>query len=68
MKKAFKINGLCCANCTVAMEREINKKGVKATIAFMTQRLIIESDDMENALKIAQDIISDMEPGCTIVK
>ena len=47
MKKKFKMENLDCANCAAKMEAAINKiPGVKsATVAFMTQKLVIESDE-----------------------
>lgn len=46
MKRNFKIEGLCCANCGAKIENNINKiEGVNATLSFMTQRLTIEAPD-----------------------
>ena len=71
MKKTFKIEDLCCANCAAKIEDGINKlEGVEAaSINFIAQKLIINADEdkfdgiMKQAVKIARKI----EPDCTIV-
>ncbi len=71
MKKTFKIEDLCCANCAAKIEDSINKlDGVEsASINFIAQKLIINADEdkfdgiMKQAVKIAKKI----EPDCTIV-
>lgn len=71
MKKKFKLEDLCCANCAAKMEDGIQKlPGVKsANINFMMQKLTVEADDdqfdavMENVVKLCKKI----EPDCTIV-
>lgn len=71
MKKSFKVENLCCANCAAKMERTIKKiDGVdSANIAFMTQRLTIETEkDIEEILDEAQKVISRIEKGCRIVR
>lgn len=70
MRKAFKLENLGCANCAAKMEADINKlDGVsKATISFMTQRLVIEANDdrFPAILDEAQAIISRFESDCII--
>ena len=69
MKRAFKLENLDCAHCAAKMEDAIGKiDGVdSANIAFMTQRLTIETeDDMERILDEAQKRISVIEPDCRI--
>lgn len=69
MKRSFKLENLCCANCAAKIETQLNKMdGVEASISFMTQRLNIEADDMDSALEQAQACISKIEPDCYIVK
>ena len=69
MKKSFKLNNLGCANYAAKMEDKINKlKGVSCSISFMTQRLNIEADNMDDAVEKAGNIISKIEPECTIAK
>lgn len=71
MKKKFKLEDLCCANCAAKMEDGIQKlPGVKsANINFMMQKLTVEADDdqfdavMEDVVKLCKKI----EPDCTIV-
>lgn len=47
MRRSFKLQDLGCANCAAKMEHDINKlDGVnKATISFMTQKLLLDADD-----------------------
>ena len=70
MKRTFKLENLGCANCAAKMENGINKlEGVeKATISFMTQRLVIEApeDRFPALVDEAQTIISRFEPDCRI--
>jgi len=69
MKKSYKLENLDCANCAAKMETMINKlDGVTAGISFMTQRISIEADDMDTAVKEAQKIVSRIEKDCRIVK
>lgn len=71
MKKAFKMENLCCANCAAKMEHGIKKiDGVdNANIAFMTQRLTIETEgDMDEILDKAQKIVTKIEKDCRIVR
>lgn len=69
MKKSFKLNNLDCANCAAKMEDKINSlEGVNCSISFMTQRMNLEADDIDASLQKAQEIISKIEPDCTIVK
>ena len=71
MKKTFKIEDLCCANCAAKIEDAINKlEDVEsASINFIAQKLIINADEdkfdgiMKQTVKIARKI----EPDCTIV-
>ncbi len=69
MKRAFKLENLDCAHCAAKMEDAIAKiDGVtSANIAFMTQRLTIETEeDMDSILNEAQKRISKIEPDCKI--
>ena len=68
MKKAFKIEDLCCANCAAKIETAIGKlEGVhKVSLNFLAEKLTIEADDtrfdeiMKECVKIAKRI----EPDC----
>jgi copper chaperone CopZ len=70
MKKRYKLENLCCANCAAKMERGIGAlPGVKdASINFMTQKLTIDADDtrfdeiMEQVVALCRKI----EPDCVI--
>ena len=69
MKRAYRLENLDCANCAAKMEAAINKLDSvdNATIAFMTQRLTIETEsDMNEVLDEAQKCISKIEPDCVI--
>lgn len=70
MRKAFRLENLGCANCAAKMEAGIGKlDGVeKASIAFMTQRLVIEADESRFPAVVdeAQAIISSIESDCVI--
>ena len=71
MKKSFKIEGLCCANCAAKIENNINKLvDVNATLSFMSQRLTIEAPDdkFEDVVAEAQKIATKIESDCVIVK
>lgn len=71
MKKKFKMEDLDCANCAAKMEDSINKvKGVeKATVSFMTQRLVIEADEsrFEEIMKEVDAICRKVEPDVRIL-
>ena len=51
MRKSFKLENLDCANCAAKMETGINQlPGVnKASISFMTSKLIIDADTDDGA-------------------
>jgi len=71
MKRSFKIEGLCCANCGAKIENNINKlEDVTATLSFMTQRLTIEAPDdkFDAVVEEAQRIASKIEEDCVIVR
>lgn len=72
MKYNFKIKGLDCANCAAELERAINKiDGVdNATISFMTEKLIIECDEISKRelIKKVEKVIKREEPDCTIIE
>lgn len=71
MKKKFKLEDLDCANCAAKMEDAINKiEGVeKATVSFMTQRLVIEADDtrFDDIMQQVVAVCRKVEPDCTIL-
>lgn len=72
MRKSFKLEELCCANCAAKIEAGINKlDGVnKATISFMTAKLVLDADDarFDEILDQAQAVCSKYEPDCIILR
>lgn len=66
MKKAFRLEGLECANCAAKMEDKIGKlDGVRSVaINFITTKLMIEADDdkMDGIIESAKTIIKKFEP------
>lgn len=72
MKRTYKIEDLCCANCAAKMETAINKLDTvdEAVINFMSQRLTIVADDESFAetLDQAEKIIKKIEPDCKLVR
>ena len=72
MQKSYKLENLCCAHCAANMEHAIKKiSGVKsATIAFMTQKLILEADE-ENFPAVLEEVrkaIRKVEPDCKLIE
>jgi copper chaperone CopZ len=66
MKKAFRLEGLDCANCAAKIENAIRKlNGVNAaSVNFMTTKMTIEADDdkMDDIVRAAGDIVRRLEP------
>lgn len=71
MKKSYRIQNLCCANCARKMEDNIKKiPGViDAKILFMVQKLNleVEDDQLEAVLTQAGKIAKKVEPDCEII-
>ena len=71
MKKSYRIQNLCCANCARKIEDGIKKiPGViDAKLVFMTQKLNLETEDgaMESVLTEAKKVAKKVEPDCEIV-
>ncbi len=70
MKKTYKIE-VDCANCANLMEETSNKvAGVaKATVNFMTQKMIVEFDEGADAKTVMKDVLKacrKVEPDCDI--
>lgn len=72
MKRTYKMEELCCANCAAKMETAINKLNDvdTAVINFMSQRITIVADEdkFENVLDEAQKIITKIERDCKIIR
>ncbi len=69
MKYHYRIKGLTCAHCAEKMERSIKKipEVQEASIAFMSQRLNIETDEIDAALPKIKKSIQKIEKRCTLV-
>ena len=71
MKKIFKLDGLCCANCAAKIENAISKlDGVEyVSLNFITTKLVIEASesDFENIVKASDKIIRKYEPNIKVV-
>ena len=71
MKKTFKIEELCCANCAAKIEDRIKKLDCikDASLAFMAERLTIEVEekDLEAAIAEIRKIIKKIEPDCRLI-
>lgn len=72
MKKSYKIQNLCCANCARKIEDGIKKiPGViDAKILFMVQKLNLEVEDgaLETVLAEAKKVAKKVEPDCEIAE
>lgn len=70
MKKTYKLENLCCANCAAKIETAINKiSGIdNATIAFMAQRLTIDAENQDAVLPDVEKAIKKIERKCVLVK
>ena len=66
MKKAFKLEGLDCANCAAKIENAVKKlAGVTAaSVNFVTTKMVIEAEDarIDEVVKSAHDIVRKFEP------
>ena len=67
MKKAYKIENLCCAHCANKIERLVSKiKGVEeANLNFMLQKLIVETEGDVTAE--IEKIVRKIEPECKVI-
>lgn len=70
MKKTYKIE-VDCANCANLMEMAARKTtGVaSATVNFMTQKMIVEFDEGQNAAQVMNNVLKackKVEPDCEI--
>ena len=72
MKKAFKLEGLDCANCAAKIEHAVKKlSGVSAaTVNFVTTKMVIEADEgrFDEIVKSAHDVIRKLEPDVVVRK
>ena len=70
MKKTYNIE-VDCANCANLMEDTTRKvEGVaSATVNFMTQKMIVEFEEGQDAKKVMKNVLKDcrkVEPDCEI--
>ncbi len=72
MKKAFKLEGLDCANCAAKIEHAVNKlAGVSAaSVNFLTTKMVIEGEEarFDEIVRSAHDIIRKLEPDVVVRK
>jgi len=63
MKKVFKIE-VDCANCALKVEEAIKKLDgvINCSINFMTQKMSLEADDIENLLPQIKKVATKIEP------
>ena len=71
MKKSYKVEELCCANCAAKIETAINKlpEVEEATLNFMTLRLTISSDtaDWDKLMQKVVAIFAKIEPDSRVM-
>lgn len=71
MKKTFKIEELCCANCAAKIETAIGKlDGVdRVSLNFLAEKLTIEADEsrFDDIIKECVKIAKRIEPDCEII-
>ena len=70
MKKTYKIE-VDCANCANLMEEAAKKTAgvASATVNFMTQKMIVEVEDGQDAGSVMKNVIKackKVEPDCEI--
>lgn len=72
MKRKFKMEGLCCANCAAKIEAGIQKiqNVAGASLNFMMQKLTIEAEEahFDAILLEADRIAQKIEPDCRILR
>ena len=70
MRKAGKIEKLCCAHCAALIQEKIAQiDGVQeVSISFITQRILMQIDEekADVILAQAQKIVKDIEPDCVL--
>ena len=65
MKKVFKLEGLNCAHCAAKIE----EKGVKSVaINFMTTKMTLESENMEEIVEKVKKLVNEVEPDVNMIK
>ena len=71
MKKTYRIENLCCANCAAKIERELNRiPGItSASVNFMTLRLSVQSEteDWDGLMRDVLRVFRKIEPDCSVI-
>ena len=71
MKKSYKVEELCCANCAAKIEAAINKlpEVKQATLNFMTLRLTVssETEDWDGMMQKIVAIFAKIEPDSRVI-
>ena len=71
MKKSYKVEELCCANCAAKIEAAINKlpEVEQATLNFMTLRLTVssETEDWDGMMQKILAIFAKVEPDSRVI-
>jgi copper chaperone CopZ len=72
MKRAFKLEGLDCANCAAKIENAVKKlAGVTAaSVNFVTTKMVIEAEDarIDEVVRSAHEIVRKYEPDVVVKK
>lgn len=68
----FELEDLDCAHCAAIIEEKINQleSVEKATLNFMTRRLIVEADEAQfkGIVKDIKKIVKKIEPDVTVIE
>lgn len=72
MRKVFKLQDLCCANCAAKIQDGISKLDDvnSVSVNFLTQKFTLDARDdaFEEAFSQAERIFAKIEPDCTILR
>ncbi len=71
MRKVFKLEDLCCANCAQNIQDKISKlDGVNScSVNFLTQKFTLDTtnDRFDEIFAESKRIFKSIEPDCTII-
>lgn len=71
MKKTYILEDLDCAHCAAKIEEEVGKLDgvVSSTCTFLTQKLMIETDDsVKDITKAVKKVVKKLEPDVEVVE
>lgn len=72
MRKVFRLQDLCCANCAAQIQDRISRlDGVnQVSVNFLTQKFTLDAQDdsFQTVLSQSEKIFAKIEPDCTILK